>query len=627
MSLSLRKKIVLSTCAAVLLAGASEVGLNFIESRENLERHITEQVTIASKTFGASVRYWLHSKEAALLSVPAAEDAGVLQGALVQAKVAGGFENVFLARADGSQVNADRVSLPADNNDPRRWKWYQQAQLTPGAVYLSTPSVAAATGQFVLSLGRTLQQDGRTLGVLGADVGMGEILDQLKHIELPGDGLAFFVDRQGIVLGHPDTRYLDRNVTALYPSLDTATLAGLVGGSGARHLLDGEGKRLYAAPIGYAGQVLVMVLDDAVLSAPLYRQLWIGLATFGVILVLSLVAIGLLCSWLLRPLAVVSAGLQVIAGGNGDLTRRIPEASDDEVGSLARHFNQFVGSLHALIGHIRHQAEEIGQESGAVLQRNSLSATELARLQEELTLVATAVTEMASATQEIAGNAERTAQTAQQSSQNSRQGLELVRHTQQSITGLAGEVAQATRVIAELSEHSQSISGVLANIQGIAEQTNLLALNAAIEAARAGEQGRGFAVVADEVRVLSQRTHASTQEIQATIATFQRITQNAVDRMDSSRALAERSVSDARQASGALEEITQAAQQISDMSMQIAAAAEEQSSVTEEITRNVVTLKSLGDALADNSLEGERQARLLQDHAGELNDKVGRFVL
>ncbi len=262
-----------------------------------------------------------------------------------------------------------------------------------------------------------------------------------------------------------------------------------------------------------------------------------------------------------------------------------------------------------------------------MLQRNSLSATELARLQEELTLVATAVTEMASATQEIAGNAERTAQAAQQSSQNSRQGLELVRHTQQSITGLAGEVAQATRVIAELSEHSQSISGVLANIQGIAEQTNLLALNAAIEAARAGEQGRGFAVVADEVRVLSQRTHASTQEIQATIATFQRITQNAVDRMDSSRALAERSVSDARQASGALEEITQAAQQISDMSMQIAAAAEEQSSVTEEITRNVVTLKSLGDALADNSLEGERQACLLQDHAGELNDKVGRFVL
>ncbi|MBA1279028.1 methyl-accepting chemotaxis protein [Stutzerimonas stutzeri] len=626
MSLSLRKKIVLSTCAAVLLAGASQLSLNFIESRKSLESHIAEQVAIASKTFGASVRYWLQSKEAALQSVPVDETSG-LHGALVQAKVAGGFENVFFARADGSQINANQVSLPADNNDPRRWKWYQQALLTPSKVYISTPSVAAATGQFVLSLGRTLQLNGQALGVLGADVGMGEILDQLKQIELPGDGLAFFIDKQGTVLGHPDSAYLDKKVTALYPALDQATLAGLVAHRGMRHLLDGDGKRLYAAPIGHADQVLVMVLDDAVLAAPLYSQLWTGLAAFGVILIISLTAIGLLCTWLLRPLGVVSAGLQVIADGNGDLTQRIPEASNDELGSLARHFNQFVGSLHTLVGHIRRHAEDIGGESGDVLQRSSLSVAELGRLQQELALVATAVTEMASATQEIAGNAERTAQSAQQSTHNSQQGLELVRNTQRSITGLADEVAQATGVIAELSQHSQSISGVLASIQGIAEQTNLLALNAAIEAARAGEQGRGFAVVADEVRVLSQRTHASTQEIQATIATFQRITQSAVDKMDSSRALAERSVNDAQQASTALEEITQAAQQISDMSMQIAAAAEEQSAVTEEITRNVVTIKSLGDTLATNSVEGERQAHLLQGHASELNDKVGRFIL
>ncbi|WP_256681142.1 cache domain-containing protein [Pseudomonas sp. IC_126] len=183
MSLSLRKKIVLSTCAAVLLAGTSQLSLNFIESRKSLESHIAEQVAIASKTFSASVRYWLQSKEAALLSVPVDETSG-LQGALVQAKVAGGFENVFFARADGSQINADQVSLPADNNDPRRWKWYQQALLTPSEVYISTPSVAAATGQFVLSLGRTLQHNGQALGVVGADVGMGEILDQLKQIEL-----------------------------------------------------------------------------------------------------------------------------------------------------------------------------------------------------------------------------------------------------------------------------------------------------------------------------------------------------------------------------------------------------------------------------------------------------------
>ena len=626
MPLSLRKKVVLSTCAAVLIAGSSQMTMNFLNNRQALEREIAEQVDIAAGTFTASARYWLQSKAAALNAVR--PEAGAVSHAdLIQAEGSGGFDNVFFAYADGSQTNADGVSLPPDNNDPRKWKWYQQALLAPGEVYFSTPTIAAATGQYVLSLGRAIQADGRTLGVLGADVSMEEILAQLKNIRLPGNGLAFFVNAEGVVLGHPDTAQLDKPVSALFPALDGRTLGELASSNASRHLLDPNGKRLYAMPIGHDGETLVMVLDDAALKAPLYEQLWIGLAAFAIILALSMAAIGALCTWLLRPLGVVSNGLQVIADGNGDLTQRIPQQSDDELGDLARHFNQFVGSLHALVGHIRQQAVGIGQESGSVLERSSLSAEELARLQQELALVATAVTEMDSATQEIAGNAERAAQSAQQSTRNSEQGLALVRQTQQSITGLADEVAQATGVITELSQHSQSISSVLTTIQGIAEQTNLLALNAAIEAARAGEQGRGFAVVADEVRVLSQRTHASTQEIQATIGTFQRITQDAVAKMESSRVLADRSVDDAHQACSALEQITEAAQLISDMSMQIAAAAEEQSSVTDEITRNVVTLKTLGDALADNSVETERQSRLLQSHASDLNDKVGRFIL
>lgn len=202
--------------------------------------------------------------------------------------------------------------------------------------------------------------------------------------------------------------------------------------------------------------------------------------------------------------------------------------------------------------------------------------------------------------------------------------MQQTRHT---ITRLADEVGNATGVISELSRHAHEISSVLATIQGIAEQTNLLALNAAIEAARAGEQGRGFAVVADEVRVLAKRTASSTTEIQGTIETLQRTTQQAVTLMDKSHHLAEQSVQDATSASDALDEITRAIALISDRSTQIATAAEEQTKVIEEITANVTAIKEVGDELAKGADGRKQSAQNLQTQANSLNEKVARLIL
>ncbi|WP_288407460.1 methyl-accepting chemotaxis protein [uncultured Pseudomonas sp.] len=617
----------MSATAAVLVVGVGLTAINFFNTRTALEASTVEQLKTVSFVFNGGVRQWLDGKAAALGALAADTPDAQLPASLNQVKNSGAFDNVFYARGDGSQVNANGVQLPPDNNDPRQWLWYQQAQQNPGKVFFSIPTVAAATKQNVLSLGWALQSAGKTTAILGADVSISDILDQLKRVQLPGAGSAVLVNGQNIVLGHEDAALLAKPITELFPQLDADTLQRLAQAPGERYVETPAGQRLYAAPMNHHGETLVMIVDSGVLMAPLQRQLWISLAILAVVLGGSLLLINLLCSYLLRPLGVVSTGLQVIADGQGDLTRRIAVQSTDEVGGLAGHFNQFVASLHGLIGGVRQHAQSVDAESQKVLQRSAAATRELGRLQQEITLVATAVTEMSSATQEIARNAEQTAEAIRQSSDSTAQGLTLVQTSKGSINSLAREVDDATRVIGELDHHSQAIAKVLDSIQSIAEQTNLLALNAAIEAARAGEHGRGFAVVADEVRTLSQRTQASTREINETIGTLQQMTRQAVQRMDSSMAIAERSVADVERASSALEEIAQSAGVISEMSLQIATAAEEQTSVTEEITRNVITIKGLGDTLASGAEDSERQSRSLQHHAADLNRDVARFIL
>ena len=626
-ALSLKQKLSLSATAAVLVVGVGLTAINFFNTRTALEASTVEQLKTVSFVFNGGVRQWLDGKAAALGALAADTPDAQLPASLNQVKNSGAFDNVFYARGDGSQVNANGVQLPPDNNDPRQWLWYQQAQQNPGKVFFSIPTVAAATKQNVLSLGWALQSTGKTTAILGADVSISDILDQLKRVQLPGAGSAVLVNGQNIVLGHEDAALLAKPITELFPQLDADTLQRLAQAPGERYVETPAGQRLYAAPMNHHGETLVMIVDSGVLMAPLQRQLWISLAILAVVLGGSLLLINLLCSYLLRPLGVVSTGLQVIADGQGDLTRRIAVQSTDEVGGLAGHFNQFVASLHGLIGGVRQHAQSVDAESQKVLQRSAAATRELGRLQQEITLVATAVTEMSSATQEIARNAEQTAEAIRQSSDSTAQGLTLVQTSKESINSLAREVDDATRVIGELDHHSQAIAKVLDSIQSIAEQTNLLALNAAIEAARAGEHGRGFAVVADEVRTLSQRTQASTREINETIGTLQQMTRQAVQRMDSSMAIAERSVADVERASSALEEIAQSAGVISEMSLQIATAAEEQTSVTEEITRNVITIKGLGDTLASGAEDSERQSRSLQHHAADLNRDVARFIL
>ncbi|MCG9578917.1 methyl-accepting chemotaxis protein [Vibrio tubiashii] len=623
--LSLKNKLAISASVAIVIGGLLVEGLSFRASLERLNVEVEQRLESTASSYNQYVSDWILSKERALTSLSQESKKEDIVTHLKQVKNSGNFDNIFLAYPDGGQDNANGVVLPPGNDDPREWGWYKNAVKQPSKVFMDNPTVAAATGANVVSLGKALELHGQQV-VLGADVEITDILSGMEKVILPGEGYMFIANDKGNVFAHQDTKLLNKSLLEL--GLNESSIKEAVN-SGHDIYVDVLGKEsvIYAKSIDNSGLTTVIVVDYDSLVSPLFSAVWGQLLVTGIVVVICTILFNLLCNMLFRPLNNVSNALEQIANGSGDLTQRIKVESHDEVGKLAHNFNTFVGSLQQLIGHIREQSSQLTYQSESSARRAQSAVDEIHHQQQEITMVATAVTELASATQEIASHAEQTAQAAQESTASTENGHELVENTKGSINKLANELQSASDIVGELERHGQEISTVLATIQGIAEQTNLLALNAAIEAARAGEQGRGFAVVADEVRVLSQRTHSSTEEIKNTITVLQETTGRAVSIMHSSAGLAGLSVQDADRAANALGEINQAVTLISDMATQIATAAEEQTHVTSEITQNITSIKDVADQLVVGVNQSSEESYQVKSQADELSAKVATFKL
>ncbi|MBL4797717.1 MAG: methyl-accepting chemotaxis protein [Oleispira sp.] len=465
--------------------------------------------------------------------------------------------------------------------------------------------------------------DGKSVAGIGMSIN--HVSELIRNYTIGEQGLAFLTDQDGNVQIHPDTSI--QSGTNLATLFDSHIQANLLNKDAINILqTSSHGGRFLAAKfIPALNWFVVIEIPTSEIFTPI-NNTSMQLVFMNIIVAILLIAIGLwVALGVARPIVRAADMLGDIASGEADLTKQMQVDTQDEVGQLASSFNSFVGQLQNLISAIASNSQDVNNIAQNLTASSHSTQRNTEEQQQSVDMIATAMNEMGATVHEIARNANETANAARQSATDTSSSQSIVNSSIEGINSLFEKMQSASAVIQTLAQDVGAISSVLDVIRGISEQTNLLALNAAIEAARAGEQGRGFAVVADEVRTLAQRTQESTEEINTMIQKLQSGAKDAVSAMDEGIETARISVENADKAGESLDSITAAIGIITDLSIQVATATEEQSSVVEELNSHILNIKNMSDSTAMESKNINDQCQNLNQSAAELSDMVGNF--
>ncbi|MEW6982636.1 methyl-accepting chemotaxis protein [Colwelliaceae bacterium 6471] len=638
--LSIQKKLVIAMAMALVLSSglltyfSNYFTKNIIEKRLetnelpsimsnirlNIEKEISTAITgsmqISENQFIIS---WLTQNE------PESFNEG-LQSYLSRLNKANGADETFVGSVTSGNYFTQQGLIKTMSKSEPLDGWFYKF-FSDGLPYDTGIGPNKDTGELTLFINYLIKDNNVPLGVAGMGVSMQKLVDFVNNFKIGKLGKVFVVSKEGIIKIHSNQQFVDKTNISSLPGLSELKDKLLSQKSFYISEMNRDGEDYFVASDHISEldwYVVAEIPQSEVFGALSDVTRNSVLVTVIVISIFVFISIAV-ARGISAPILEISEKLRQIAQGDADLKQRLPETSNDELGSLAKSFNAFTSQLQGIITQIQTNCSLLLK---SVAEVNGLSQTTSAELNEQkdrTMQVVTAVTEMGATIEELARNATETANAASDASEKVNEGSNVVQDTVGYIQDLSAEMKVSGTVINELAEHTVSIGSILSVIRGISEQTNLLALNAAIEAARAGEQGRGFAVVADEVRGLAQRTHTSTEEIQQMIEKLQEGSKNAVATIESGQMQTEKSVNASTKVGDALIAINSSVETIQGMSIQMATATEEQSVVVNDINMNIMGISDVTISTSEAAEKSSLACEQLRQLTEELDSAVSKF--
>ncbi|TBU96344.1 methyl-accepting chemotaxis protein [Phytopseudomonas dryadis] len=626
-NLQFSHKILLAATLVVTLAFALFSLYNDTRQRTSIHQGLQANLSQASTAAAGNIESWLSGRVLLIESMAQNLELAIERGDLQEVIARPVYKSAFLSTYVGLQSDGRFLASPpaqmAAGYDPRTRPWYQDTARSNRSI-LTPPYVDQITNTLVISpIAPVRGADGKPFGIAGGDVSLDTLVRIINAIDLGDLGYAFLVSKDGTVLVHPEGELVMKNLRELYPDTSIGLDSQLTEVDQA-----GQARLLTFAPVKGLPDVewFVGLSVDKGLAYAALDEFRLSAAVATLIAVALIIALlGLLIRVLMQPLNTMGKAMEDIAQGEGDLTKRLTIHSNDEFGALARSFNHFVERIHGSIREVSSATAQVNEVARLVLNASNSSMSNSDEQSSRTNSVAAAINELGAAAQEIARNAADASSQASDARHQAEDGGRVVQQAIQSMSELSGKVSDACAKIEMLNGKTADIGQILEVIKSISQQTNLLALNAAIEAARAGEAGRGFAVVADEVRNLAHRTQESAQEIEKMIEELQVGSRESVTSMTESQRYSEQSVAVANQAGERLGSVTTRIGEIDGMNQSVATATEEQTSVIEALNMDITEINTLNQEGVENLQATLHACADLERQAARLKQLVDSF--